>query len=271
MLDLLRKKHALWLVIFFGSMSLPQSRERDKLLDFANIQYRHLKWIAKEIVKSGQDFDWNRDSIKLSFSHSRELFEALLERLRQIGSGYPRGALFDRIRHDEEYMIWSLEHFELDVALEAFSKKLTYEGLDQKSLEALVRFLFEEIYKEYELILTYTYSQLHTDSARLGLIFEDLIYESMFHLKSFCTIAAKLGILSVPRVVMEEVYKFDDLKKFLEDGIAEELAAKEQCKALSSAIKNEELSRFFAFINYQEDYHITLMQEALEAMNDRLT
>jgi len=130
-----------------------------------------------------------------------------------------------------------------------------------------VQFLFEEIYKEYELIITYTYSQIHTDSAKLALIFEDLIYESLYHLKSFCAIAAKLGMLAVPRVVMKEVYKFDDLKKFLEDGIQEELAAKEQCKALSSAIKDEELSRFFEFINYQEDYHITLMQEALASIS----
>ena len=268
MVELFRKKHELWLLIFFGAMSLPHSQERDRLLDFANIEYRHLKWLAKEIVQGGRDFDWSRESLKLSFKNSKELFATLGEKIEELQRFYAKGALFDRIRHDEEYMLWSLRHMDLDVEIRAFSKELRYEGLDEKGLDALVRFLFEEIYKEYELIITYTYSQIHTDSAKLALIFEDLIYESMFHLKSFCAIAAKLGILAVPRVVMEEVYKFDDLKKFLEDGIEEELAAKEQCKALSAAIEDEELSRFFDFINYQEDFHITLMQEALRSISE---
>ena len=267
MVDLFRKKHELWLKIFFGAMSLPKGEAYDRLLDFANIEYRHLKWLAKEIVKNGGDFDWDRENIRLEFRNSKELYRYLIEEIKKIQKLYGEGALYDRIRRDEAYMLWSLEHMDERVPIEAFSKKLSYEGLDRQSIDALVQFLFEEIYKEYELIITYTYSQIHTDSAKLALIFEDLIYESLYHLKSFCAIAAKLGMLAVPRVVMKEVYKFDDLKKFLEDGIQEELAAKEQCKALSSAIKDEELSRFFEFINYQEDYHITLMQEALASIS----
>ena len=48
------------------------------------------------------------------------------------------------------------------------------------------------------------------------------------------------------------------------DGIEEEEKAKIECKKLSDAISNEELSRFFDFINYQENYHIELMKKALE-------
>ena len=77
---------------------------------------------------------------------------------------------------------------------------------------------------------------------------------------------AKLGILSLPRVVMKEVYKFEDLKEFLQKGVEEEIAAKEQCLALSQAVRDEELSHFFDFINKQEDYHIVLMQKAIKML-----
>ncbi len=264
---LLKKKHTLWLEILFGAFSLPKGEAYDILLDFGMIEYRHLKWIAKEIVRSGEDFLWEREEVKIEHKRSDELFSYLKEKLSSME--YPKGALFDRIRSDEAYMVYKLNNLAKDsIPITAFSKSLEYEGLEPSSKKALIQFLFEEIYKEYELILTYTYSQLHTKSAKLGLIFEDLIYESIYHLKSFADLAAKLGILFVPREVMKEVYRFDDLKKFLKDGIKEEMAAKEQCKALSSAIQDEDLKRFFTFIDNQEEYHIHLMQEALEEIGN---
>jgi rubrerythrin len=74
---------------------------------------------------------------------------------------------------------------------------------------------------------------------------------------------AKLGILALPRELHEMTYTIKDLDKFIKDGIDEEIAAKEMCKELSEAIKDEELSKFFDFINYQENYHIELMRQLL--------
>ena len=76
---------------------------------------------------------------------------------------------------------------------------------------------------------------------------------------------AKMGILSVPRMVMKELYQVEDIVRFLKNGIEEEMAAKEECKTLSEAVMKEsqELASFFDFINRQEDYHITLMKDAL--------
>ncbi len=263
MQKILEAKHTLWLEILFGAFTLP-CEQKEQLLDFAMIEYRHLKWIAKEMVKMGEDFEWHREEPKIQFANTKELLEYLAKKLATMG--YPEGPLFDRIRSDEEYMSFILQKLakESPHPITAFSKELHYEGLDAKSMQALVQFLFEEIYKEYELILVYTYAQLHTNEARLGLIFEDLIYESIYHLKSFAALAARLGILFVPREVMKEVYKFEDLRLFLQEGIEEEMAAKEQCRALSQAIENEELRRFFYFIDHQESYHIELMKEALE-------
>lgn len=74
---------------------------------------------------------------------------------------------------------------------------------------------------------------------------------------------AKLGILALPRQLHEMTYIVKDLQKFVVDGIAEEEAAKEMCQELSEAVKDEELSKFFDFINFQESYHIELMKKLL--------
>ena len=268
MQEIFRKKHELWLKILFGAFSLPKGEAFDILYDFANIEFRHLKWLAKEIIKNGDDIDFDRENVEIKVENYHELIDRLIDSFLAIELFYKDSPLFDRIKSDEKYMIDKLRSLknEKNFSITAFNKsmKLENKNLEKSSLDALVLFLFEEIYKEYELILVYFYSSLHTDNARLYSIYEDLIYESQFHLKSFALLQAKLGLLSLPRMVMEEVYKFEDIKKFLLDGIEEEKGAKEQCRMLSQAVKDEELSKFFDFINNQEDYHIKLMEEALK-------
>jgi len=80
---------------------------------------------------------------------------------------------------------------------------------------------------------------------------------------------ADMGILGVPRTIAKELYVVEDIVEFLKNGINEELLAKEECKRLSDAVSNEskELAKFFDFVNYQENYHIALMKEALEFYN----
>jgi RNA-binding protein YhbY len=80
------------------------------------------------------------------------------------------------------------------------------EKLDASSTQALVRFLFEESYKEYELVMVYSYMQIHIDNLQWYDIFDDLIYESYFHLKSFGNLMSDLGILSIPRTIIESIY-----------------------------------------------------------------
>jgi trans-2-enoyl-CoA reductase len=79
---------------------------------------------------------------------------------------------------------------------------------------------------------------------------------------------SKMGLLALPRVLSKRVYQFDDLEKFLIDGIEEEENAKELCVQLANDINNESLSPFFNFINYQESYHIELMKKALNFVKE---
>jgi len=80
---------------------------------------------------------------------------------------------------------------------------------------------------------------------------------------------SQMGILSIPRIVIEAIYKRDDIEQFLLDGIDEEKAAKEECRKLSEAVQDDELSSFFDYINYQENYHIELMQKAIKVLKEK--
>ncbi len=258
--------------MLFGSFSIADEEIADILYDFAMIEYRHLNWMGTRLAEEGEVFDYEKGEIDCKADSNHALFRKLIAQIEAMGQAYPdsEDTMYTRFLSDENYFLQKLRILltrpETDGKITAYdrSRKLPGFDLDQTQTDALTLFLFEESYKEYELILVYTYANLFTDSKLLSNIFIDLIYESHFHLKSFARMMAKMGILTIPRTLMERIYRFDDLERFLVDGIKEEQGAKEECVRLAKMVKEEELSNFFFFINNQENYHIALMEKALE-------
>jgi rubrerythrin len=265
---LFQKKHELWLSILFGAFSVKDDTVFDILYDFAMIEFRHLSWLGDRLVQEGVEFDYQKGEIDFMAPDTKALFKKLKEHILSIQEIYPdkNDPMYARFISDENYFIQKIDSLKLNEKITAFDKSRAIKGfeLNREQTDALTLFLFEESYKEYELILVYQYANFFTDSKLLSNIFIDLIYESQFHLKSFARMMRSMGLLSVPRTIMERVYKFDDLEKFLVDGIKEEEMAKEGCLKLSRAVNHEELSHFFNFINFQENYHIELMEKALK-------
>lgn len=268
-----QKKHELWLKIFFASFAISNEKIKSELNDMAGIEFRHLKWLSNRLKSENTSYDYEKNEIYIQKASNFEFFEFLASEIKELKSKYKtKDALFERMNSDEEYFLTRLEYFlskdEFNGEVTAFNRKRVYEDikLSKTSTDALTIFLFEESYKEYELILIYAYMQNYTDDIILYNVYQDLIDESIFHLKCFGQMQAKMGILAIPRTIIESLYKRNDIKKFLTDGIEEEKAAKQECIKLSSAVNNEELSKFFDFINYQENYHMELMQKALEVL-----
>ncbi len=261
--------HEGWLKLLFTSFAVEDRGWGERLRDYSEILYRHMRFVETIFVKKGIEYSYERPPIELNFSTEGEAARFCHETLGRIEmqlshSGDP---LASRMLHDLAYIRSRMEaSFAKEGEVHAFDKSLTLEQkrLDKASLDALVHFLFEESYKEYELIVIYSYAQTTTRDKRLCEIFQILIDESKFHLASFARMMAQMGILAVPRMVTQEIYRFDSLERFLREGIEEEKGAKEQCRALAEAVDDEELRRFFDFIDHQESYHITLMHEALE-------
>ncbi len=269
MSEIFRLKHELWLKMLFSSFAIQNSEIKERLYEFSSILFRHLKWIAKDLKQKGIEYDYEKSDIDIQKSTNFEFFNFLLEELQNIAKKYEKSGLYDRIEKDEEYMKFYfrnlLKSSENDGKISAFNKSRVYgdKKLSKTSTDALTIFLFEETYKEYELIMVYSYMQNYTKSLEEFEVYQDLVDESHYHLKSFGEMLSKMGILSIPRVIPSNIYKVTDITKFLEDGIKEEEAAKEECIRLAEAVEDEELGKFFEFINYQESYHIELMKKLL--------
>ena len=262
------KVHEVWLAtIMTGFMSKTENKQ--KLFDFSDILFRHFTWIENTMIENKQAYNYDRDAIPINVDMLSSMLAELVKRLDEIKISLPllnNEALQGRILTDITYIAGVLGSME-DEKVTAFSLERTLPGVDltEEAIDALTLFLFEETYKEYELIMIYNYLKAHSNDAYLNRIFQILIDESFFHLRSFGDMGAKMGILAVPRILMKELYQVDDVVSFLKDGINEELAAKEECKKLSEAVSKDspELEKFFDFINHQENYHIALMEDAL--------
>ncbi|NOQ30592.1 MAG: iron-binding protein [Helicobacteraceae bacterium] len=266
---LYQEKHELWLKITFASFSINDEEIKTRLYEFSLIAFRHMKWIGDDVLSSGNDYNYNRDMTLYKKETTFEVIEDLVVAIKTIQTKYANTVLGNRVKTDDEYLLEYLSQVtansENNTPITSFNmeRKWLDKNLAQDQIDALTLFLFEESYKEYELILVYAFMQARTDSVIQFNVFQDLIDESHFHLKSFGNMMAKMGILALPRELHELTYVIKDLEKFVKDGIAEEEAAKEMCRELSEAIKDEELSKFFDFINYQESYHIELMGKLL--------
>ena len=264
-----QKKHELWLSITFASFAINDEEIKSRLYEFSLIAFRHMKWIGDNIINSGNEFNYDREMMLYKRESVFEILNALIQELHVMQEYYNTSILDERMKTDDKYLIEYLSQLlddtDNDREITAFNmrREWPHAKLSQEQIDALTLFLFEESYKEYELILVYNYMQARTKDTLHFSVFQDLIDESHFHLKSFGNMMAKLGILALPRELHEMTYIVKDLKKFVTDGIAEEEAAKVMCRELSDAIKDEKLSKFFDFINYQESYHIELMKKLL--------
>ena len=266
-----KQKHALWLKVLFASFAIDNQKIKDELYEMANIEFRHMKWISNALKEQNLPYSYERDPITIQKESNHDYFAYLIGEIQLLMKVYnPDEPLFARMMSDEYYFLKRLDNLMggENELITAFNKARKYEdkNLDATSTDALTYFLFEESYKEYELIMVYAYMQNYTSNVTLYNVYQDLIDESQYHLKCFGNMLGKMGILALPRIIIEEIYKRDDLKQFFLDGIDEEKAAKEECRKLSEAVKDDELSRFFDYINFQENYHIELMQKAIEEL-----
>jgi len=266
------QSHELWLELFMSSFMSKDIDNSKKLLEYSEIVFRHFRWIENECIKHNIAYNYDRNQIPIKVDSLKSILHDIANRLKQLELSMidtNNKDLSHRISSDIEYILYSINNIaDEEVTSFAMNMSLKDTKLSQDAIDALTFFLFEESYKEYELIMIYNYLKAHTSSLELANIFEILIQESFFHFRKFADMMSEMGILGVPRVIAKEIYIVDDIVEFLLSGIDEELAAKEECKKLSDAVgvQSESLSKFFDFISNQENYHIALMKKALEKL-----
>lgn len=261
--------HEIWLETLMAAFMSKEQASKQKLFDFSDIFFRHFTWVENGLIKQNINYDYNRNTIPIKVDNLQIIIGDIIRRLNTLELSLvdcEDKALSQRIETDIKYMKFTLSQID-DEKVSSFDMGRVLDGipLSEEATDALTLFLFEESYKEYELIMIYNYLKAHSIEPNLIRIFQILIDESFYHLKQFGQMMSDMGILGVPRIIAKELYQVENITQFLENGINEELNAKEECKKLSDAVASENatLSKFFDFINYQENYHIELMKEAL--------
>lgn len=261
--------HEIWLETLMAAFMSNESSTKQKLFDFSNIFFRHFNWVENALIKANSEYDYNRNTIPIKVESLKVIIGDIIRRLNTLELSLVNcedNALASRIGSDIKYIIFTLSSIQ-DETVYAFNINRVLDGveLSDEATDALTLFLFEESYKEYELIMIYNYLKAHSKEQNLIRIFQILIDESFYHLKQFGQMMSDMGILGVPRTIAKELYQVESMVEFLKNGINEELNAKEECRKLSLAVANENasLAKFFDFINNQENYHIELMKEAL--------
>ncbi len=271
MKELLKNTHEAWLATLMAAFMAKNGETKHILYEFSDILFRHFTWIENDLIKRGVEYDYDRDNIPIKVTHLKIILENISSRMNDIellSINCDDDALRHRLESDLKYMKERVLRLDDEDVSSAFSVNRKYKDIElgKEATDSLTLFLFEESYKEYELIMIYNYLKAHSSDAFLNRIFQIMIDESFFHLRSFGQMMSDMGILGVPRVLHKSLYKVESVTEFLVNGIEEEESAKEQCKELSDAVAKEspELAEFFDFINYQESYHIELMKEALQ-------
>lgn len=261
--------HEIWLETLMAAFMSKEQASKQKLFDFSDIFFRHFTWVENGLIKQNINYDYNRNTIPIKVDNLQIIISDIIRRLNTLELSLvdcEDKALSQRIETDIKYMKFTLSQID-DEKVSSFDMVRVLDGipLSEEATDALTLFLFEESYKEYELIMIYNYLKAHSSEQNLIRIFQILIDESFYHLKQFGQMMSDMGILGVPRIIAKELYQVENIVEFLENGINEELNAKEECKKLSDAVASENatLSKFFDFINYQENYHIELMKEVL--------
>ena len=262
--------HEIWLETLMAAFMSGDQVTKQKLFDFSDIFFRHFTWVENGLIKQNIDYDYNRNTIPIKVDNLQIIIGDIIRRLNTLELSLvdcADKALAYRIETDIGYIKFTLAKIPNEtVSSFDMGRVLDDIELSEEATDALTLFLFEESYKEYELIMIYNYLKAHSIEPNLIRIFQILIDESFFHLKQFGQMMSDMGILGVPRIIAKELYQVENIVEFLENGINEELNAKEECKKLSDAVasENASLAKFFDFINYQENYHIELMKEALQ-------
>ena len=198
MLSLSKRVHEVWLVtLMAGFMSKNDSKI--KLYDISDIMFRHFTWIENNLIKSNIEYDYDRDMIPVKVDELSVILNDINLRLTTIELELIKlddKDLSQRIESDIKYMKYVVSSLKNE-SVTAFNikRKLDNIELNEEATDALTLFLFEESYKEYELIMIYNYLKANSKDVFLNRIFNILIDESFFHLKSFGDMMAKMGIL----------------------------------------------------------------------------
>ncbi|WP_024790061.1 hypothetical protein [Lebetimonas sp. JH292] len=270
---LIRFSHESFIKFIYASVMVKETNAKKLFEDIAMFKYRHMVWAMADAKDEDVKFnmDFNTEEIrKIEKKYASDLLEELVNDLEENLKFYQdyNTPTIERLKNDDSYFLSQIKKLDLECIITAFNENKELPGvkLDENAKAALVFFLMEETFKEYELITIYSYLKTFSDNEVANSAFTDLAYDSIYHLRRFAQFASEMGVLTLPRSIPHGKYENIGILKFLKENIEEEMDAEKQCLILAEKIGNKELSDFLLFISRQELYHAELLKRALDSL-----
>ncbi len=197
---LFREIHELFLATQFTAF-MARGDSRVELYQFSDILFRHFNWLENHLIEQNIDYNYDVRQVPIRVERLSVMIENIINRVEKIEKRLEildDKELRDRVVSDYSYIKEALNRIPDSDVSSSFNAKREYRDIELSSeaRDALTIFLFEESYKEYELIMVYNYSKTHSKDAYLNRIFQIMVDESFFQLRRFGEIMARDGNFS---------------------------------------------------------------------------
>lgn len=117
--DIYTLKHELWLKLLYSSFAIENETIKNKLYEFSQIEFRHLKWLSNNLKEQNIEYNYQRSTIDIEKKSNFEYFEYLINSIKQAVKVYETTPIFARFVSDEFYMINILENYLKDIKNDA--------------------------------------------------------------------------------------------------------------------------------------------------------
>ncbi|MFP4332501.1 MAG: hypothetical protein ACLFQJ_04315 [Campylobacterales bacterium] len=285
--ELFRKKHSLWMRLLIGSITTKDADISKSLESFSDIEFRHMMWLANEIVKEYREFDYeNKDSdtpapkiydfdmqIEPLSSDAHTMLEELQDELKVIIGTYGESCvLANRFKSDESYFLHKVEKTQNKNELHMYN---SYGGSSDKvaknlemtpyDAEFIINSLENLLDKEYSSVISFFFLITHLEDRWSAEMLKDLMHESLSHMKYYASMMSSLGVLRMPKNPPKEEYMVKSLKEFIDNNIEDEKKEVEEMKEIALRVKYDDFKNLLRFVEEQELHHIDILGRIREA------
>jgi len=280
---LFRKKHELWLILSLGSLTVKDSEFSEALNGFAQTTFRHMKWIGESVIEAIRTFDYQDaasdpasiptmidlkiESIpQTHFASLPAMIQEIQKRMDELHqmTGMQKNPLFERMNSDEGFFLYRLER--LYDFISGWEGDMTLRHTSAYELSRPVRMnsvLTEEMNEEYRTVMRYLFLSVHSVERDVADILNDLITESLEHMRHYARMLIRGGKLMLPEALLNEDYQISSMKEVVMLSIEEEEKEQQNLLSLADDIEHPEFQRLARFVAYQERHHIALLQKIL--------
>ena len=156
-----KELHELFLATQFTAF-MSDGDNRTELYQFTDIFFRHFTWFENYLIENKIEYNYDIDQIPIKVEKLSIMINDILRRIKSIEESLDICEdieLRDRVESDYKYIKEVLKRVPDSDVSSCFNANREYKdiNLTTEARDSLTIFLFEESYKEYELIMVYNY------------------------------------------------------------------------------------------------------------------